>query len=76
MPRQTEVQSIKRKPMFGAPVTGQTALYSSQMQQDFAQNMYERGVECYCLDATDCIPEGSLRNFARNSMALANWVTR
>jgi len=77
MPRQTEVLvRFKRRTMHGAPVTGQTCLYDKQMQQEFIQNMYDRDIEGYCLDATDYIPDGSVKMYAMNTMAIANWVTR
>lgn len=43
-----------------APVTGQTPLYSKQMQEWAAQNYMQQDIECYCLDAPVYIPTGGV----------------
>lgn len=58
------------------PVTGQTALYSSQMQREFEQNIFDKGIECYCLDAPEYIPAGTHRTHFRGTMVAADWVSR
>ncbi len=61
--------------LIGAPITGQTPLYCDQTQDWAGQSIYDKSIECYCLDAPAYMPSGSVRFISRvNGQILAQDV--
>lgn len=59
----------------GAPATGQTPLFCDQMAPGFDQHIYDKSIECYCLDAPEYLPSGSPRAIGCG-MAIDQFVCR
>ena len=52
---------MKNIELVPAAMTGQTPMYSNQMQDWARQDFLIRDIECYCLDAPLFIPNGGTK---------------